>query len=130
MTNTLRGEFDATIGGEFCAFDTTPRHDRAHRGGLRRALDHGDRRRRRDRAAGPPTRSPLLAAALARGRGTRRPQALAARATVAEAEAFILALMGALGFTAGAARGGGGTDQSPLDGSSDGDAGANSRSAA
>lgn len=127
MTNSLRGEFAATIAGERIAFDTTlgtvarieascgDRSIMAVIGGVvtgRRAGDH----------------IALLAAALAAS-GHSDPQAGAAATTVSEAEAFILALMGALGFTL-VPRAGEGAAADPLDGSSAGVAGAPSRSAA
>ena len=139
--NTLRGEFVATLAGEDLRFDTTlatvaTMEDRC--GGVaiveavnravfgRRAADH----------------QALVAGALI-AQGRRDAETLAARTSLAEAEAFILALMGALGFAvtrkarhetgAGAGAGdGAGTPPfppAPTSGPSDGPDGAASRSA-
>ena len=127
MINTLRGEFEATLGGERVAFDTTL-------GTIAKIEDRcGDLpiveiinkvvfgRRARDQMT-------LLAAAItATGRSDGDADALAARASVSEAESFILALMGALGFEVAPRR-----EESvdrPLDGASSGVAGASSPSA-
>lgn len=127
--NTLRGEFEATIAGELCRFDTRLSTIAA----LEAAC--GDRaivevlngiivgRRARDQI-------PLLAAALACAEPPHpQPDALAANANVGEAEAFVLALIFALGFTVGAGSTKGG-DGAPLDGASTGGAGGSLRSAA
>jgi hypothetical protein len=125
----LRGEFTATVGGVPTAFDTTlgtiARIEESCGG--RSVLEIVNAvvvgRRAADQIA-------LLAAALqASGQPQTEAEAIARRATVPEAEAFVLALMGALGFklTPRAAEGG---EQGPLDGSSGGGAGASSPLAA
>ena len=127
MTNSLRGEYSATIAGMPLRFDTTlgtmAQVEEACGGrsilellgnvvGGRRAVDQ----------------MTLLAAALKAG---GHQEAAAARATVAEAEGFVLALMGALGFrVAPRDEEGAPEEQGPLPGSSAGDAGVNSPSAA
>ncbi len=126
MTSSLRGEYIATLGGASFAFDTTlgtiARIEEACGG--RSIMDIVGEvvigRRAADQMA-------LLAAAL---HAAGHAEAAAARATVAEAEAFILALMGALGFRLAPRGEAAAPDQSPLAGSNDGDDGANSRSAA
>jgi hypothetical protein len=125
--NPLRGEFSATIAGEPAAFDTTlgtiARIEEACGGRSVLEIVNGVvvGRRAADQMA-------LLAAALqAAGRTPRDAEAAARRATVPEAEAFILALMGALGFKLTPQAG---EAESPLDESSAGAAGASSRSAA
>ncbi|MCW6510986.1 GTA-gp10 family protein [Lichenifustis flavocetrariae] len=127
--NPLRGEFSATIGGVPSAFDTTlgtiARIEEACGG--RSILDVVNGVVIGRRAADQMT---LLSAALqATGQPPAEAEAIAARATVPEAEAFILALMGALGFKL-TPRAGEAGEQGPLDGSSAGDAGASSPSAA
>ena len=125
MTPSVRGTFEATLGGEPLRFDT--------RLGTIAAIEErcGDQpiveivntavfgRRARDRMA-------LLAAAIAAS-GRDDAEGLAAAATVPEAEGFILALMGALGFTVGPR--GEEDRQDPLAGPSAGGAGGNSPSA-
>lgn len=126
--NTLRGEFEATIAGELCRFDTRLSTIAAMEAAC------GDRaivevlngiivgRRARDQI-------PLLAAALASAEPPHpRPEDLAAKANIGEAEAFVLALIFALGFTVGAGSAKGG-DGGPLDGTSTGGAGGSLRSA-
>ena len=129
MSSSLRGEFTATLAGEPCLFDTTlgtiarieeSCGDRAvveivNRVGIgRRAVDQAG----------------LLAAALVtRGCPEEEAAALAARVTVTEAEAFILALMGALGFALQPRTGEGRlSEPSPLHEPSGGGAGAPLRS--
>ncbi len=127
MSRSLRGTFEATIGGELLRFDT--------RLGTIAAIEErcGDRpiveivntavfgRRARDRIA-------LLAATIAAtGRDAAEADALAAGATMTETEGFILALMGALGFTVAPRGEEGGS--SPLAGASTGADGGNSPSA-
>ncbi len=127
MINALRGEFEAAIGGDLIAFDTAL--------GTVATIEErcGDLpivelvnkavfgRRARDQMA-------LLAAAIAAtGRSTEEAATLAARASVAETERFILALMGALGFEVTRAVGEGA--ERPLDGANSGDVGGSSRSA-
>ena len=127
--NTLRGEFTTPIAGEPCRFDTRL----ATIAAIEEAC--GDRavvevlngivlgRRARDLI-------PLIAAALAAAEPWRAdPQGQAAQASVEEAEAFVLALILALGFSIGEGRREP-PDARPLDGAPDGGAGANSRSAA
>lgn len=126
--NPMRGEFELPVAGEPCRFDT-----RLSTIALIEAAC-GDRpiveilnaiivaRRARDVM-------PVLAAALvAAGRGPAEAEALAASATVGEAEAFVLALVFALGFSVG--REGDGAGTPPLAGASSGGAGVSSRSAA
>lgn len=126
--NPMRGEFELPVAGEPCRFDTrlstvalieVACGDRAIVEILNGIIAE---RRARDVM-------PLLAAALvAAGRGPDEAEALAAAATVGEAEAFVLALVFALGFTVGRPAEGGGAP--PLAGPSSGGAGASSRSAA
>lgn len=127
MTNSLRGEYSATIAGTPHAFDTTlgsiARIEEICGGrsilellgevvGARRAADQ----------------MALLGAAL---KASGHAEATAARATVAEAEGFVLALMGALGFRLTPKdQEGAPAEQGPLPGSSDGGAGGSSHSAA
>jgi hypothetical protein len=127
--NTLRGEFAATLDGETIRFDTTlatvARIEEAC--GSRSILEVVNGvvigRRAADQIA-------LLSAALqATGRSAPDAEAAAARATVPEAEAFVLALMGALGFKL-TPRAEGGEAPDPLAVSSAGAVGAPSRSAA
>ncbi len=126
--NALRGEFAASIAGEPCRFDTRL----ATVAAIEEAC--GDRpiaevlngvilgRRAKDLM-------PLIEAALRAADPWRDdPALLAAQATVEEAEAFVLALILALGFTVGGRTEG--SDAPPLDGAPDGGAGASSRSAA
>jgi hypothetical protein len=127
--NTLRGEFAATLGGEVLRFDTTlatvARIEELCGGKTILEAVNGVviGRRAADQIA-------LLAAALqAMGRSAPEAGAMAARATVPEAEAFILALMGALGFKL-TPRGEAGEGADPLAGMSAGDDGGASRSAA
>ncbi len=124
--NPSRGEFEAVLGGAAVAFDTTL--------GTIAAIEarHGDDtivailnkavfgRRAADQAA-------LIAAALAAmGSAPEAAQALAARTSVTEAENFVLALMGALGFQISSrAEAGGGRDL-PLGRASAGGAGGSS----
>lgn len=131
MTNSLRGEYKAVIGGVPFAFDTTlgtiARIEEACGGRSILQIISGvvTERRAADQIA-------LLAAALhASGKDAAEAGAAAARATVPEAEAFVLALMGALGFklTSRAGEDGAG-DRDPLDGASAGDGGGSSPSAA
>ena len=73
---------------------------------------------------------PLIAAALAAADPAQAdPESVAASATVSEAEAFVLALVFALGLTVAGERREGNGD-GPLDRTSDGADGASSRSAA
>ncbi len=126
--NPLRGEFELPVAGEPCRFDTrlstvalieTACGERAIVEILNGIIAE---RRARDVM-------PLLAAALvAAGRGPAEAEALAASATVGEAEAFVLALIFALGFTVGRPGERGGAP--PLAEASSGGAGASSRSAA
>lgn len=127
MINSLRGEFQAAIGGEPIRFDTTlgtiaSIEDRCGDTGIVEIINKAVfGRRARDQIA-------LLAAALAvKGCGGEEAEARAASASVAEAEAFILALMGALGFEVAPRRL---EEARPLDGASVGRDGAGSRSAA
>ena len=122
--NTLRGEFTATLGGSPVQFDTrlgTVARLEEHCGG-RAVLEIVNTvvtgRRAADQMA-------LIAGAL-QAVGHAEAEALAARTTVPEAEAFILALMGALGFelTPHPAE-----ERDPLDGGPAGGAGGNSPSA-
>lgn len=131
MTNSLRGEYKATIGGAVFAFDTTlgtiARIEEAcgRRSILQVISGVVTERRAADQIA-------LLTGALhAAGKGEAEAGAAAARATVPEAEAFVLALMGALGFKLAARAGEGGAgDKDPLDEPSAGDDGGSSPSAA
>ena len=129
--NNLRGEFATTLAGDPYRFDTTlgtiAQIEDACGGRAIVAIvnDVVIGRRAADQAA-------LIAAALAtRGCPAEDAARLAARTTVPEAEAFILELMGALGFAlqpkAGEGRSG---EPTPLDGPSAGAAGAPSRSGA
>ncbi len=127
--NTLRGEFDAMIAGELCRFDTRlstiAAIEEACGGRAIVEVLNGIilGRRAKDQI-------PLIAAALKAADPWRDdPEALAAEATVGEAEAFVLALVFALGFTVGSGPREG-RDDDPLDRASDGGAGGNSRSGA
>ena len=127
--NSLRGEFAATLAGDLYRFDTslgTIAQIEEACGGRAIVTIVNDvviARRAADQAA-------LIAAALAtRGCPAEDAIRLAARTTVPEAEAFILALMGALGFALQPREGRSG-EPIPLDGSSAGAAGAPSRSGA
>jgi hypothetical protein len=129
MINTQRGEFEATVAGELCRFDTRLSTIAAIEAACgnravvevlngiilgRRAQDQID----------------LIGAALACADPPRADaEDLAARATVAEAEAFVLALVFALGFKV-AARQGESEAGDPLDHPGAGVAGESSRSAA
>ena len=125
MINALRGQFEVPIAGGLRCFDTCL--------GSIAAIEEscGDLsiveivnravfgRRARDQRA-------LIAAALVTtGEGAAEADALAGRASVAEAEAFILALMGALGFEIAPRREGGDV---PLAGGSSGAGGGSSPS--
>lgn len=129
VINTARGEFETAIAGEMVRFDTKLSTVAA----IEQAC--GDRavvavlndiiagRRARDQI-------PLIAAALTAADPARPdPEAFAASATVGEAEAFVVALVFALGLTVAGERRGGGIEI-PLDRSSDGTDGASSPSAA
>lgn len=129
VINTARGEFETAIAGEMVRFDTRLSTVAA----IEQAC--GDRavvavlndiiagRRARDQI-------PLIAAALAAADPARPdPEAFAASATVGEAEAFLLALVFALGLTVAGERREGGTEV-PLDRLSDGADGASSPLAA
>ena len=123
--NILRGEFTATLGGSPVRFDTrlgTVALIEEHCGG-RAILEVVNTVVTGRRAA---EQMALIAGALG-AVGHTEAEALAARTTVPEAEAFILALMGALGFelTPHAAE-----ERDPLDGAPAGAAGGNSPSAA
>lgn len=128
MMNALRGDYAATLAAVPYTFDTTL-------GTIAQIeLACGDRsiteviggvvngRRAADQIA-------LLAAALGAA-GVADAQSVAKHASVPEAEAFVLALMAALGFRLTPRSADEGVDQGPLDGSNAGDAGASSRSAA
>ena len=128
VVNTMRGEFEAAVAGEFFRFDTRLSTVAAIEAAC------GDRaivdvlngiiagRRARDQI-------PLIEAALAAADpACENVAALAGRATVGEAEAFILALIFALGFTVGA-KGEAAGGPAPLDARSNGASGAASRSA-
>jgi hypothetical protein len=125
--NALRGEFTATLAGEPIRFDTTlatvARIEEACGG--RSVLEVVNAvvvgRRAADQIA-------LLSAALGAA-GCPEAEAVAARTTVPEAEAFVLALMGALGFRL-TPRTEAGEVADPLAGPSAGADGALSRSAA
>jgi hypothetical protein len=127
--NALRGEFIASLGGDPIAFDTTlgtiARLEDACGGRSVLEVVNGVvvSRRAADQIA------LLTATLLAAGRPTAEAERMARLATVPEAEAFILALMGALGFklTPQAAAAG---ESDPLDGAPAGSDGAPSRSAA
>ena len=124
--NSLRGEYTSTLAGERFTFDTTL--------GTIACIEEacGGRsitdvlatvvggRRAADQLA-------LLGAALKAG---GHDEAAAAHATLPEAEAFILALMGALGFRLAPREEGEAAAQNPLAESDDGGTGASSRSAA
>ena len=94
--NRLRGEFDAILGGETQTFDTSLGtvaliEERCGAVSIVEAINTAVfGRRAADRMA-------LIAGALA-AVGHEEPEALAARTTSIEAEAFILVLMEALGF--------------------------------
>ena len=127
MTNAMRGEFEAKVGGETVRFDTrlgtiAAIEDRCGDIGIVEIVNKvvfG--RRAKDQIA-------LLAAALVtRGCGDEEAEKRATAASVAEAEAFILALMGALGFEIAPRRAG---EARPLGGASDGTDGGSSPSAA
>lgn len=125
----LRGTFTASLGGCQASFDTTlGTIARIEEGcGSRSIMEIVNGvvlgRRATDQMA-------LLAAALqATGKSADEAGAAAARATVPEAEVFILALMGALGFKL-TARAEEAEGSGPLDESSAGAAGASSPSAA
>lgn len=124
MINALRGEFEAAIGGDLIAFDTALGTVATieERCGDLPVVELVNKavfgRRARDQMA-------LLAAAIAAtGRSTEEAATLAARASVAETERFILALMGALGFEI--APRSPEVHERPLDGASNGGAGASS----
>ena len=123
--NRLRGEFSAVFDGHTIAFDTTlATVARIEDGcGGHTILEMVNRVVTGRRAA---DQMLLLTAALA-AVGHAEAEALAAKATVPEAEAFLLALMGALGFTLTREPG---AVSDPMDGSPAGDAGGNSPSAA
>lgn len=133
VINTLRGEFEAAIGGAFFRFDTrlsTIASIEEACGGrpiveVLNGIIVGRRAKEQ---------IPLIAAALAAADPRPDdPGALAATATVGEAEAFILALVFALGFTVAAPVRGAGEasrEPGPLAGSPPGGGGGNSRSAA
>ena len=127
MTNSLRGEYSTVIDGAPHAFDTTL-------GTIARIEEACDGRSILDLLGGvvgarrAADQMALLAAAL---KANGHTEAAAARATVAEAEGFVLALMGALGFRLTPKDGEGAPEgQGPLPGSSAGDAGASSPSVA
>ena len=127
IPNLLRGEFSATFSGNPARFDTTlgtvARIEELCGG--RSILEVVNAVVTGRRAVDQMT---LLAGALkAIGRAPAEAEAIAARATVPEAEAFILALMGALGFTLTPAPA---EERDPLDGSPGGDGGGNSPLAA
>lgn len=126
--NPLRGEFAVPVGGDLCRFDTRLSTIAAIEAAC------GDRpivtvlngiiaeRRARDVI-------PLLAAALdAADPPDPEAAARAGRASVGEAEAFVLALVFALGFSVGRTGEGGTTP--PLPDAASGSSGAPSRSAA
>lgn len=126
--NVLRGEFELPVAGEACRFDTRLSSIALIEAacGERAIVEilNGIIAERRARDV-----MPLLAAALvAGGRGPAEAEALAATATVGEAEAFVLALIFALGFSVG--REGDRDGAPPLAAGSSGGAGASSRSAA
>ena len=126
MTNSVRGDYTAMLGGIPFTFDTTlgtvARIEEACGGRSIMELVGNvvSGRRAADQMA-------LLAAAL---RASGHAEPAAARATVAEAEAFILGLMQALGFRLAPTNGEGATQDGPLAGSNAGGDGANSPSAA
>lgn len=127
MINALRGEFEASLDGRPYGFDTklgtiAAIEGRCGDAGIVEILNTAVfGRQTKDRIA-------LLAAALS-ATGVADPEAerLAAAASMSEAEAFILALMGALGFDIAARRD---EEARPLDGASDGGGGGSSPSAA
>lgn len=127
--DSLRGDYAATLGGIPLTFDTMlgtiARIEETCGGRSIMEIVNGvvTGRRAADQMA-------LLSAVLQTG-GKPRAEAeqIAAKSTVPEAEAFILALMGALGFKL-TSRAGEAQEHDPLDGSRDGAAGANSLSAA
>ena len=115
MINMLRGEFTAVLAGETHAFDTTlatiAAIEEACEGRSIMEIVSGVvvGRRAADQIA-------LLAAALrAAGRSPTEATALARRTTVPEAEAYVLALMGALGFKVARSGEGEAAGQVPLD---------------
>lgn len=129
--NPMNGEFAVLVAGELCRFDTRLSTVAAVEAacGDQPIVEilNGIVRSRRARDV-----IPLLAAALRCAEPPPRdPDAFANNATVGEAEAFVLALVFALGFTVGlpGARREEGAD-GPLDAGSAGGAGAPSRSAA
>lgn len=94
--NTLRGEFAAVLGGERVAFDTTLGtvaliEERCGGVPIVQAIEKAVFGRRASDALA------LIAGALA-AMGREDAEALAARTAAVEAEGFVLALMGALGF--------------------------------
>ena len=127
MISRLKGEFEAVLGGEPVRFDTrlgTIASIEELCGDLgiveivNKAVFSG---RTRDRIG-------LLSASLrAKGCPADEADRRAGDATLDEAEAFILALMGALGFEVAPRRAG---EARPLDGASAGGSGASSPSAA
>ncbi len=128
--NTMRGEFEAVIAGDLHRFDTRLSTIAAIEDacGGRAVVEVLNGiivgRRAKDQI-------PLLAAALAAtGEARETAEGRAARATVGEAEAFILAFIFALGFTVGPTAAAGGEHAVPLDGRRSGATGAPSRSAA
>jgi hypothetical protein len=129
MINPLRGEFEAVLAGESCRFDTRLATIAAieaacgNRAVVEVLNDIILGRRAKDQMA-------LIAAALASVDPQREDaEQCAGRATVGEAEAFILALVFALGFTITAPKGEKG-ESHPLAGPSAGGAGGSLRSAA
>jgi hypothetical protein len=132
MINSMRGEFEALLAGEMQAFDTNlgtiaAIEDACGDASIVDILDRCVFGRR----AGP--RMALITAALmAGGRDKAAAERLSARTASAEAEAFILAMMRALGFEIAAkapgnvADGGETGGARPLDGASAGGAGGNS----
>ena len=130
--NPMNGEFAVLVAGELCRFDTRLATIAAVEAacGDQPIVEilNGIVRGRRARDV-----IPLLAATLrcAEPPSAGDPDELAARATVGEAEAFVLALIFALGFTVGGTAVRGEEDPGrPLDGSSSGAAGGPLRSAA
>ena len=129
VINSLRGEFETTIAGELRRFDTrlSPIAAIEEACGGRAVVEVLNGvilgRRARDQI-------PLISAALAASDPERDDaEERAAPATVGEAEAFVLALVFALGFKV-ADRGTGEGAGVPLDASRNGRAGASSPSAA
>ncbi len=96
LPNALRGEFAAVLAGERVAFDTTLQtvaliEERCGGVPIVQAIERAVfGRRAADTLA-------LIAGALA-AVGREDPERLAARTAMVEAEAFVLALMGAMGF--------------------------------